>query len=124
MPSRFAWVALTAACVLTGCDSESKRNGAVITGGDPQRGATQIYRHGCGSCHSIPGISGAQGRVGPSLAGLGSRIYVAGSLVNQPANLIHWIQDPHSVNEKTVMPNLGVTAHDATDIAAYLYSLR
>ena len=124
MPSRFAGVTLTAVCLLTACDSESKRNAAVMTGGDPTRGATQIYRHGCGSCHSIPGISGAQGRVGPSLAGLGSRIYVAGSLPNQPANLIHWIQDPHSVNEKTVMPNLGVTAYDATDIAAYLYSLR
>ena len=124
MPSRFARVTLIAVCLLTACDSESKRNAAVMTGGDPTRGATQIYRHGCGSCHSIPGISGAQGRVGPSLAGLGSRIYVAGSLPNQPANLVHWIRDPHSVNEKTVMPNLGVTAHDATDIAAYLYSLR
>lgn len=124
MPNRLAEVALTAVCLLTGCDSEPERNAAAMTGGDPKRGASQIYRHGCGSCHSIPGISGAQGRVGPSLAGLGSRIYVAGSLVNQPANLVHWIQDPHSVNEKTVMPNLGVTAYDATDIAAYLYSLR
>jgi cytochrome c2 len=124
MPSRFAWVAMAAVGLLTGCASESKTNAAVMTGGDPNRGATQISRYGCGSCHSIPGISGAQGRVGPSLAGLGSRTYVAGSLGNQPANLVHWIQDPHSVNEKTVMPNLGVSAHDATDIAAYLYSLR
>jgi cytochrome c2 len=124
MPNRFTWVALTAACLLTDCDSESKRNAAAITGGDPKRGASQIYRHGCGSCHSIPGISGAEGRVGPSLAGVGSRIYVAGSLPNQPVNLVHWIRDPHSVNEKTVMPNLGVSAHDATDIAAYLYSLK
>ena len=124
MRNRFAWGALAAVYLLTGCDPESERNAAVMTGGNPKRGASQIYRHGCGSCHSIPGISGAQGRVGPSLAGLGDRLYVAGSLPNQPANLVHWIQDPHSVNEKTVMPNLGVTANDATDIAAYLYSLR
>jgi cytochrome c1 len=49
---------------------------------------------------------------------------VGGSLPNQPVNLVHWIRDPHSVNEKTVMPNLGVSVQDATDIAAYLYSLR
>lgn len=124
MPNKFAWIMVAAVCLLAGCDSESQRDAAVMTGGDLKRGASQIYRYGCGSCHSIPGISGAQGRVGPSLAGLGSRIYVAGSLANQPANLVHWIQDPHSVNEKTVMPNLGVTPHDAADIAAYLYSLR
>jgi cytochrome c1 len=51
-------------------------------------------------------------------------MYLAGSLPNEPANMTHWVRDPHSVNAKTVMPNLGVTEKDATDVAAYLYSLK
>jgi cytochrome c len=95
-----------------------------MTGGDPDRGAIAISRYGCGSCHTIPGIAGAHGQVGPPLAGVVNRVYIAGSLTNQPLNLERWMEDPHSVNEHTVMPNLGVSTSDATDIAAYLYSLK
>jgi cytochrome c1 len=38
--------------------------------------------------------------------------------------MIRWIQNPPAVDEKTAMPNMGVTARDARDIAAYLYTLR
>lgn len=51
-------------------------------------------------------------------------MYVAGVLQNTPGNLTRWIQNPKAVDDKTVMPNLGVTPEDATDIAAYLYSIR
>ncbi|MCU1325061.1 MAG: cytochrome c, class [Bryobacterales bacterium] len=95
----------------------------VVAGGDPARGAAHLSNYGCGSCHSIPGIRGAHGLVGPSLAGVGGRQYIAGMLPNEPAQLAHWIVDPHSVNPKTAMPNIGVTAKDAADISAYLYTL-
>jgi hypothetical protein len=49
---------------------------------------------------------------------------VAGVLQNTPQNLIHWIEDPPSVDEHTVMPKLGVTHQDAIDIAGYLYTLK
>jgi cytochrome c len=110
--------------LLADCGMASKRKAAAITGGDPDRGATTISHYGCGSCHAIPGIAGANGLVGPSLGGIGDREYVAGILPNQPVNLMRWVQDPRSVNERTVMPNLGVTPRDASDIAAYLYSLK
>jgi cytochrome c len=110
--------------LLADCGMASKRKAAAITGGDPDRGATTISHYGCGSCHAIPGIAGANGLVGPSLGGIGDREYVAGILPNQPVNLMCWVQDPRSVNERTVMPNLGVTPRDASDIAAYLYSLK
>lgn len=116
--------ALFVAGLLSGCAPSSKMNAATVTGGDPNKGAQRIAKYGCGSCHTIPGISGAHGLVGPSLAGLKGRMYVAGSLPNQTENLAHWIQDPHSVNEHTVMPNLGVTKQDALDITAYLYSIQ
>jgi cytochrome c len=124
MPNRFAPIAVFAATLLTGCGADAKKNAMAITGGDPSRGASRIASYGCGSCHAVPGIPGAHGLAGPSLAGLRGRLYVAGSLPNQPVNLERWVRDPRSVNENTVMPNLGVTPRDATDIAAYLYSLK
>jgi cytochrome c1 len=38
--------------------------------------------------------------------------------------MIRWIQHPKAVDEKTLMPELGVTDEDAADIAGYLYTLR
>jgi len=110
--------------VLSGCGSAAERAAAAITGGNPQRGAAAITRYGCGSCHTIPGISGAHGLVGPSLAGVSNRMYIGGVLQNTPENLIRWVQNPKAVDEKTAMPMLHVTALDATDISAYLYSIK
>ena len=94
------------------------------TGGDVRRGAAAVARYGCGSCHIIPGISGASGLAGPPLSGIGNRIYIGGVLQNTPENMIRWIKDPKAVDDKTVMPNVGVTQQDAMDIAGYLYTLR
>ena len=87
-------------------------------------GGRDVLRLGCGSCHTIPGVVGAHGQVGPSLEGFASRSYVAGDLPNQPLNLEHWIQHPHSVHPDTLMPELGVTDAEAQDIASFLYSLK
>ena len=116
--------ALLAACA--GCSTAERDEafGAAVTGGVPSRGAAAINKYGCGSCHDIPGISGANGRVGPSLRQMPKLTYVAGVLPNTPENMMRWIQDPKGVDEKTAMPNLGVTPDEATDIAAYIYSLK
>jgi len=53
-----------------------------------------------------------------------SRVYVAGVLNNTPDNLVRWISDPKAIDERTAMPNVGVSESEARDIAAYLYSLR
>jgi len=116
-------ILILAVIMLTFCGPPSKQL-ARVNGGNADKGASAITRYGCGSCHTIPGIVGAHGLVGPPLAGIGNRMYVAGILPNEPPNLMHWVEDPKSINEKTVMPNLGVTTPDAYDIAAYLYSLK
>jgi mono/diheme cytochrome c family protein len=95
---------------------------AATSGGDVDRGAAVTAAAGCGTCHVIPGISGAVGRVGPNLASLGTRAYVAGVLPNTPANLVRWLQDPRAIDPKTAMPALGLGDRDARDIAAYLYA--
>jgi cytochrome c len=89
-----------------------------------QIAAAAVARYGCGSCHIIPGVSGAFGLAGPPLAGIGNRIYIAGVLQNTGPNMIRWIENPPGVDEHTVMPNLGVTHQDAVDIAGYLYTLK
>jgi cytochrome c2 len=94
------------------------------TGGDPAHGAALIRDYGCGSCHQIPGIAGADGLVGPPLSNIGVRVYLAGMLRNTPDNLTFWLRHPQQVVPGNVMPDMGMTAPDARDIAAYLYTLR
>jgi cytochrome c1 len=113
-----------AAALRGGCDSESKRLARAMAGGDPDRGQAAIYGYGCASCHTIPGIRGANALVGPPLTQMGGRMYIAGVVQNTPGNLIRWLQDPPAVDAKTAMPNLHVTESDARDIATYLYTLQ
>jgi cytochrome c len=104
--------------------SQAEQIALAATGGSAARGAASIARYGCGSCHIIPGVSGASGLVGPPLSGIGNRMYIAGVLQNTPPNMMRWIENPPGVDEHTVMPNLGVTHRDAIDIAGYLYTLK
>ena len=99
-------------------------NYTVGTGGVADRGKNVILDKNCGSCHTIPGISGARGVVGPPLMFFSRRTYIAGELPNQPENLIRWIRSPRSVEPNTAMPTLGLTEQEARDVAAYLYQLR
>jgi cytochrome c1 len=92
--------------------------------GIPDRGAQLIADYGCGTCHTVPGVDGADGLVGPPLTKFARRTYIAGELPNSEANLHRWIRDPQSVEPGTAMPDLGVTKQDAADITAYLYTLR
>jgi cytochrome c len=125
--SKIFFALLVGATALFACScggSAAEQTAEVTTGGDARRGAAAISRYGCGSCHIIPGISGAQGLAGPPLSGIASRIYIAGVLQNTPENMMRWIENPPAVDEHTVMPNLGVTPKDAADIAGYLYTLK
>lgn len=108
---------------VTACASTAPPPPPESRNGRPDRGAELITRYGCGSCHTIPGVNRADGLVGPPLTRFGARSYVAGQLPNNADNLRRWISDPQAVEPGTAMPNLGVTAIDAQDIAAYLYTL-
>lgn len=98
--------------------------GRRLTGGDPARAPALMRAYGCAGCHTIPGVPGAGGLVGPSLAGIGSRIYIGGVATNTPDNLVQWITNPKAIDAKTAMPVTGVTDEQARHIAAYLYTLR
>jgi len=93
-------------------------------GEDARHGAALIRDVGCGACHTIPGIRGADGLVGPPLDFFGRRTYIAGRVPNTAENLTLWIRHPPAIDPKTAMPDLGLTEVEARDVAAYLYTLR
>src|SRR5437016_8727941 len=126
---RGSWIPLfLLATLLTladaGCESSERRYAEEITRGRADAGKKAIQRYGCGSCHRIPGISGAESLVGPSLERIASLIYIAGQLINEPNAMIAWIRDPRHLRSRTAMPALGVGEQEGRDIAAYLYSLK
>jgi cytochrome c2 len=107
------------------CNGEkTKQEAHEMTGGDPDSGKIEIEDRGCAACHTIPGIPGAYGLIGPSLAEVASRNYIGGVLENKPENLMRWLADPRSVSTNTAMPNLGLHDQELRDIASYLYTLK
>jgi cytochrome c1 len=114
-------LAIVAAC---GWDRGASDERDPLTGGVPARGQDAIRNYGCGACHSVPGVAGADGTVGPPLDAFSKREYVGGVVMNSPENLILWVQAPQAIDPDSAMPNTGVTHEDARDIAAYLYTLR
>lgn len=115
-------VALAAFALVACSDGHASASAELATGGDVRRGAALIRQRGCGACHTIDGIAGAHGLVGPSLEDFGARAYIAGSLTNEPDEVVRWIMDPQAIEPNTVMPDLGLTQAEARDVAAYLYS--
>jgi len=91
---------------------------------DEVRGQALLARYHCGTCHQIPGVPAARGDRAVTLAAYGRRSYIAGRVANTPELLARWIQMPASIVPGTLMPDLGVSAGDARDMAAYLGTLR
>jgi cytochrome c len=99
-----------------GCSPDTAPHQAASSPGAPEL----MIRYGCPTCHVIPGVPGAAGKVGPSLKDLSQRSYLAGTLQNSPDNLVLWIQHPQRNHPGTAMPEMDVTAEDAREIAIFL----
>lgn len=117
---------LCALLALAACgraDEKAYADAAALTGGNAYAGREKVREYGCGTCHTIPGVPGADALVGPPLTGVAARMYIAGILTNTPDHMVRWIMDPPALDSATAMPNVGVTEKDARDIAAYLYAI-
>ncbi|MET0334947.1 MAG: cytochrome c [Rhizobacter sp.] len=112
-PRSVASCCLPALLVLAGCSRMS-------TDSADANARELLARHHCGSCHVIPGVPAAQGRVAVSLEHFGRRSYIAGRIPNDDAQLARWLMDPASLVPGTTMPAMGVSADDAQVMAAYL----
>ena len=117
------YFAVVLVSLLTGCSGGV--NGVPEPRSAPEinitAGRRLIASYGCGACHSIPGVPGADAMAAPPLNCFYERIYIAGWLSNTRGNLTKWIQNPQLIDPGTAMPNLGVSQKEADDIAAYLY---
>lgn len=88
------------------------------------RGRLAVERVGCGVCHVIPRVAGPRGTVGPSLAGFGSRTFIAGTLPNRPDILADFVRDAPSLVPRTAMPPMPLDRDAARDVASFLHTLR
>lgn len=107
-----------------GCSAPVLPGAGAVAGGDPQRGEAIIGQVGCGACHEIPQMRSARGLVGPPLLHMGRRTTIAGVLSNTPDNMVRWVQAPQSVVPGNAMPDMGLDAQQARDVAAFLEGLQ
>jgi len=103
----------------------TSRNQAIataLTGGDPSQGPPLIRRYGCGGCHTISALPGADGKVAAPLDQLRKRVYIGGVTLNSPDNLVRWIVAPRTFSPQTAMPATGISEAEARHVAAFLYA--
>jgi cytochrome c len=120
---------LSLVIILTSCAREAPvqppaQKPAPHIAGDANRGRELITTYGCNACHIIPGVDGPRAMLGPPLQNVGSRPSINFRVPNTPENMALWLRDPRSVDPDSTMPDLGVTPLDATDMTAYLFTLR
>jgi cytochrome c2 len=115
---------LAAVGLLAACTSQPPADNGHPVAGDANAGAALMVRLGCGSCHDIPGIVDAHGMVGPPLAHMARRQFIAGMLRNTPDNMATWVRFPQRVVPGNAMPDLGISDRDARQITAYLATLK
>jgi mono/diheme cytochrome c family protein len=97
-------------------DRERRRAVAIaMTAGDPTRAPMIFRRYGCGGCHAIPNVPGADGKVSGPLTDLRQRVYIG-------ENLVQWIVFPQRFSANSAMPATGISEAEARDLAAYLYA--
>jgi cytochrome c oxidase subunit 2 len=112
-PARFRqWVAREAQPAATPTDATALR------------GRDVFLSSACVGCHTIRGTD-AQGRVGPDLTHIGSRVSLgAGTLPNTPTNLAIWISDSQSVKPRNVMPPVPLSTGELEAVVAFLEGLK
>jgi len=109
-------------------DFEQWRSAQLRPAWDPSTAAQTrgkaIVEYRCGSCHQVRGTHAAA-VAAPDLTHLMTRHMLASArLVNNPGNLIGWIQDPQGIKPGCLMPNQYLSSQQLADVQAYLVLLR
>jgi cytochrome c oxidase subunit 2 len=88
-------------------------------------GQSEFVANGCGACHTVRG-SVADGRVGPDLTHVGSRLRIgAGALGNEREAFLRWIAHTDVVKPGVHMPAFrALPSESLSALAAYLDSLQ
>jgi cytochrome c2 len=102
--------------------ADVRHKAEALTGGNVERGRQAFIGAGCGGCHTLEGVTQANGLVGPPLDGIAERAVIAGVLANNPGNMSRWISSPQSVVPGNAMPDMQLSTQQTSDIAAFLYT--
>ncbi len=79
----------------------------------------------CATCHTIGGLEGAVGTLGPNLTHLASRDTFAGAMFElEEAELRDWLANPPAVKPGSRMPDLGLTGEEIDALVQYLMQLK
>lgn len=121
-------LAVLALLALAGCKNDGRTLGDMLLRDDAmtpeeERGLALVYDRGCGACHVIPTVEGADGLTGPPLTAMARQAYVAGVLPNTREALARFVMDPQAVDPRSAMPNLGLGPEEAAAVAAFLYAV-
>ena len=90
-----------------------------------ERGQQAFLTQRCNACHNVRGVAG-EGRLGPDLTHVGSRLYLgAGTLHNQAGAIAHWVADVQAIKPGARMPSSGdMDAATRDALGAYLEHLQ
>jgi cytochrome c oxidase subunit 2 len=111
---------------------EAQRQPAAIPESGPAAEGYEVFvgKGGCISCHTVGGVEGAEGRVGPNLTHLKARNKFAGAVFdNTRENLIRWVKDPPAMKPMrpdlgTGMPDQDLTDEEVEKVVAFLETLK
>lgn len=97
---------------------------------DAVAGAELFVSRGCGGCHTVDGLAGAEGKIGPDLTHLAARETFAGAIFPLDEKYLRrWLRDPPGMKPMNPdngqgMPNLNLPEEDITKLIAYLETLK
>ena len=74
-------------------------------------------QYACVACHIVPGVRAP-------LTAWAERYFIAGTLSNEPDDLIRWTMGPQEIEPDTAMPDVDVNEVAARDTAVCLHTLR
>lgn len=84
--------------------------------GSVSNGKKLFKEVGCVACHGMNDVTSYHANFAPDLSAAGSKL--------SPSWVYTWIRDPKHYDPDTRMPNLRLSAQEASDITAYLMSKR
>ncbi|MGN6789523.1 MAG: cytochrome c oxidase subunit II [Rhodanobacteraceae bacterium] len=85
----------------------------------------QVFEARCAICHSVRGLPGSQGTMGPDLTHVMDRhTLAAGTLTNNTANLAAWISNAQGVKPGVDMPTESLTGPQLQALLAYVKTLK
>jgi len=90
--------------------------------GNADAGKQVFTSKGCTACHTIEGVQGAVGTVGPNLTHIASQMY--NNFPNDPEFLKQWINDPQTAKPGTAMPKLGLSDEELNNVVSFLETLK